>query len=86
MVEEINVLYSNDTWELVALSPTKSHVGCHWVYTIKVGPDGKIDRLKARLIAKGYIKQYGSNYFDTFSPMAKIVLVHLLLSIVVMRS
>ena len=54
MAEEIDALYSNDTWELVALPPGKSLVGCCWVYTVKVGLDGKIDRFKARLVAKGY--------------------------------
>ena len=47
-------LHSNDTWDLVSLLPGKSTVGCHWVYTIKVGPDGQVDHLKARLVAKGY--------------------------------
>ena len=54
MTEEIDALYSNGTWELVALPPSKSPVGCRWIYTVKVGPDGKIDRLKVRLVAKGY--------------------------------
>ena len=31
-----------------------------------VGPDGQVDRFKARLIAKGYTRQYGSDYYDTF--------------------
>ena len=53
MTEEIDAFYSNDTWELVALPPSKSPVGCRWVYTVKVGSDDKIDRLKARLVAKG---------------------------------
>ena len=52
--EEMDALYSNDTWELVALPPCKSPIGCRWVYTVKVGPDGQIDRLKARLVVKGY--------------------------------
>ena len=54
MVEEMDALYSNDTWELDALPPGKSPIGCRWVCTVKVGPDGKIDRLKVCLVAKGY--------------------------------
>ena len=67
IAKEMDVLYSNDTWELVALPPGKSHVGFRWVYTVKVGPDGQIDRLKARLVAKG-----------TLSNMAQTIIIHFL--------
>ena len=53
---------------------------------MKVGPDGKIDWLKARLVAKGYTQQYSSDYYDTFSSVAKIAFIRLLLSMVAMRS
>ena len=86
MTEEMDALYSNNTWELVALPPGKSPVGCCWVYTEKVGPNGQIDRLRACLVAKGYTQQYGSNYSYTFSPMAKIAFIRLLLSMAAMRS
>ena len=54
MAEEMDALYSIGTWELVALSPGKSPVGCRWVYIVTVGLDDQVDRLKAYLVAKGY--------------------------------
>ena len=49
---------------------------------MKVGPDGQVDRLKAHFAAKGYTQQYCPDYYDTFSPIAKIASVCLLLSMV----
>jgi len=56
MLDEMNALQNNGTWELVPLPSRKSVVGCRWNFAIKVGPYGTIDRLKARLVAKGYTK------------------------------
>jgi len=39
-------LEHNGTWDLVPPPPKKKVVGCHWVYAIKVGPNGEVDRSK----------------------------------------
>ena len=75
----------NGTWELVLLPPGKKPVGCRWVYAIKVGANGQIDRLKARLVVKGYTLIYSLDYGDTFSPVAKITFVRLFHAIIAIR-
>ena len=86
MVEEMATLHSTSTWNLVPLPTGKSPVGCRWAYTVKIGPNSQVDRLKARLVAKGYTQIYGSDYYDTFSPTAKMTSDRLLLSMTAMSS
>lgn len=47
-------------------------ISCKWVYKVKTCPDGLIERYKACLVARGSLQQYGVEYDETFSPIAKI--------------
>ncbi|RVW92877.1 Retrovirus-related Pol polyprotein from transposon RE2 [Vitis vinifera] len=49
MVDEMDALHSNGTWDLVVLPSGKSTVGCRWVYAVKVGPDGQIASVRLLL-------------------------------------
>ena len=36
MIEEMNALTDNDTWDLVRLLAGKKAIGCRWVFIVKV--------------------------------------------------
>ena len=85
MDREIQALEQNHTWDVTTLSPSKSPIGCKWVYKVKLNPNGIVERFKARPVAKGYTQREGLDFLETFSPIAKIVSVRVLLVLAIAK-
>ena len=85
MAAEIAALKANNTWTLTPLLPDKKSIGYKWVYKIKYKANGSIERYKARLVAKCFTQKEGIDYFETFSPVAKMVSVRVLLAIATIK-
>ena len=65
---EMDSIMSNGTWEI-----TNCPSGCK--------PVGTFEKYKARLVAKGYTQKEGEDFFDTYSPAARIATIRVLLAL-----
>ncbi|CAN1342642.1 Retrovirus-related Pol polyprotein from transposon TNT 1-94 [Linum perenne] len=81
MQEELSALRDNETWTIVPRPSSAPVIGSKWVFTAKYHPDGSLERYKARLVAQGFRQEYGIDYDETFTPVAKMQTVRVLLAL-----
>ncbi|GJR43275.1 retrotransposon protein, putative, ty1-copia subclass [Tanacetum coccineum] len=78
---EMQSMKDNEVWDLVDLPFDGKTVGSKWLFKKKTDMDGAVDTFKARLVAKGFTQTYGVDYEETFSHVADIRAIRILIAI-----
>ena len=77
----MDALDKNESWNLVQLPTRRKDLGRKWKLKKKLNAEGKVDKYKSRLVAKGYSQVEGIDFDEIFSPVAKLTsIINFLLS------
>ena len=71
----------NQVWNLIDPPDGVRTIECKWIYKKKKAMDGNVHIYKARLVAKGFRQVQGVEYDETFSPVAMLKSVRIILAI-----
>ncbi|GJX20537.1 retrotransposon protein, putative, ty1-copia subclass [Tanacetum coccineum] len=83
MNTEMQSMKDNQVWYLVDLPSNGRHVRCEWLFKKKTNMDGNVYTFKTRLMAKDFTQTYVVDYGNTFSLVADIRALRILLAITV---
>lgn len=86
ITEEMGTIHMLHTWSLVPQTEDMNVlITSRWVFTIKLRLDGTVEKLKARLVGKGYKQEKRLDYLQTFSPVVRTATTRLVLDISQMK-
>ena len=69
MNEDYESIMKNDVWYVVPRPKDKSVVTSKWLYKIKHGADGSVEKFKARFVARSFSQKEGVDYDKIFAPV-----------------
>ena len=79
MRSEMDSMSENQVWDLVNLPEGYTPIGCKWIFKLKTDKDANVSIYKARLVAKGYRQVHKIDYGETFSPVAMLKCIRIIL-------
>ena len=81
MKSEIGSMYENKVWTLMDLPDDRQAIENKWIFKKKTDADGNVTISKSRLVTKGFQQVQGVVYDETFSPVAMLKSVQIMLVI-----
>jgi hypothetical protein len=69
--EEMQTWKDLDVYDVVPRPKGRKVIGSKWVFCVKQGPDGLIQKYKAQIVAQGFTQVEGIDFDQTFAPVAK---------------
>jgi hypothetical protein len=81
MESELKSMHDNQVWNLVDSIDGVRPDECKWVFKKKIDMDGNVHIYKAQLVGKGFKQIHGVDYDETFSSVAMLKSVQILLAI-----
>ena len=63
----MNAFIENETWSLVERPKDNNVINGKWVFKVKQNEEGKVDKYKARVVAKSYAQVEGFDFNETFA-------------------
>ena len=81
MQDELDSFAKNDVVETCVLPSGKNVIDTGWVLKIKRYPNGEINKLKARIVCRGYSQKRGIDFTETFAPVVRMDSIRILLAI-----
>lgn len=85
IAEELESIKSNAVYEVVERPADRKVVSSKFVFKIKRGADGAVERYKARLVARGFTQQEGVDFDETFAPVVKFATIRTVLAMAAAR-
>ncbi|XP_047267605.1 uncharacterized protein LOC124898033 [Capsicum annuum] len=67
-------------WKIMRYMGSKT-IDAKWVYKTKLKKNGEVDKFKARLVAKGYKQEYGVDYEEVYTPVARLDTIGLVIAL-----
>lgn len=84
--EEKTSLEEKHTWDIIPTPKEVKPITSKLVFKRKYGPDGRVSRHKARLVARGFQQEEGIDYEETFAAVVKPASYRILFAIAAIHS